>query len=281
MNLRRITARAAVAGVTTALAAGALVGATGTAANAAEAGNTYTCTQAGLGLTFDSTLTVSGDLPVPQYWAGAAVPAGLLSVTATVDSTTAGMLASYGASELRVDDFAFDMEGTSVPVPLDGPVEDGAWNGSGTNEAFTTPDPGTASAIMPSAMTVTAVIGGNDVPLDCVLADGQTAQTLASLELLQQSSATSAKAVSVKKGKAAKLPVTVTSTSLGGPVTSGKVTVKEGKKTLGTGKLNKKGKAVVNLGKKLKVGKHKVTVTYAGIPSVSGSKAKSTVTVKK
>jgi hypothetical protein len=43
MNLRHLTARTAVAGISTVLAAGALVGVTGTAANAATVTNTYTC----------------------------------------------------------------------------------------------------------------------------------------------------------------------------------------------------------------------------------------------
>ena len=42
MNIRNITSRAAVAGITTALAAGALVGVTGTAANAATVPRTTT-----------------------------------------------------------------------------------------------------------------------------------------------------------------------------------------------------------------------------------------------
>jgi hypothetical protein len=61
---------------------------------------------------------------------------------------------------------------------------------------------------------------------------------------------------------------------------SGKVVAKEGSKTLRTATL-KNGKVVLNLGKKLKVGKHKITVTYLGIPSVGGSSDKVVVKVVK
>lgn len=277
MKLRTITSRAVVAGATTALAAGALVAASAPA-NAATVDNTYTCTIAAQ--TFDSTLTVTGELPVPQYWAGAAVPEGLLNVTASVDEATAGQLAGYGATELRVDDFAFDLSGSTVPVPLSGPIAEGSWNGSGSNEPFVTPNPGVASALMPAAMTVTAVIGGIDVSGPCTLAEGEEAQTLASIELLKQSSETLADDVTAKKGRKVVVPVAVNSTSLGGPVSGGKVVAKKGKKTLDSAKL-KNGKAKLNLGKKFKVGKTKVTVMYKGIPSVGASSDKITVTIKK
>jgi hypothetical protein len=283
MNLRKITTRAAIAGATTALAAGALVGATGTAANAATVSNVYTCTVAGSA--FDTTVTVSGELPVPQYWAGAAVPPGLLpiTVTATVDPGTAGLLSVVGVTHARSDDFALPMVDSSVPVPVEGDfVTEGGnttWEAEGVNEAFTTPDPGTASALMPSAFTLTAEATSGDIPVPCTLKEGETAAAVATIDLLRQSSATAAPAVKAKVGKKAKLNVSVTSTSMSGPVAGGKVVVKEGKKTLGSATL-KNGKAKVNLGK-LKKGKHKLTVTYSGIPSVNGSSVKTTVTVKK
>src|SRR3954468_17554682 len=108
MNLRHLTARTAIAGVTTALAAGALVGVSTTAANAAEISNVYTCTT-GLG-PVDATLTIIGDLPVPEYSAGAAVPAGLVNVMAGIDPSTAGALTGIlHATSLRIDDFAVDL----------------------------------------------------------------------------------------------------------------------------------------------------------------------------
>lgn len=288
MNLRRLTARTAIAGVTTALAAGALVGVSGTAANAATVSNTYTCSIPSL-YSGDFALTVSGELPVPQYWAGAAVPAGLLNVTATstVPADAAPLLAGLGYTGAKSDDFAFNLNGTSVPVPLTGNFATSggttSWNATGSNAAFTTPDPGKASAILPAAFSLTTT-GGTSQPvtLACALKTGETAQTLASIDLLQQKSATTApKAIKAKQGKAAKVNVAVKSTSLNTPVTTGTVVAKEGKKVVGKGKLSKKGIATIKLSKKLKPGKHKVTFTYAGTKSIKGSSAKSVVKVAK
>ena len=60
MNLRRISTRVAVAGVSTAIAAGGLVAATGVAANAETVVNTCTCSNAAVGITKDFDLTVDG-----------------------------------------------------------------------------------------------------------------------------------------------------------------------------------------------------------------------------
>lgn len=286
MKLRTITSRAAAAGATTALAAGALVGVTTTSAVAAEVTNTYTCVNSLFEISFDQTMTVSGELPVPQYWAGAAVPAGLLNLTvsAPVDPTVAGMLGGYGVTSARSDDYTIALGTGTVPVPISGDfvTEEGAttWEAAGSNEEFTTPNPGQTDGNLPQTFTLTAESGAvGDVPFVCTLKEGETAQTLASLMLLRQQSETVAKNVTAKKGKKVTVNATVSSTSLSQPVMSGKVTAVKGKKVLGSGQV-KNGKAKLNLGK-LPVGKHKVTVTYAGIPSVAGSSDKITVTVKK
>lgn len=288
MNLRHLTARTTVAGISTVLAAGALVGVTGTAANAAAVTNTYTCSIGTL-YSGDFALTVDGSLPVPQYWAGAAVPAGLLNVTAksTVPADAAPLLASLGYTGAKSDDFAFDLSGTKVSVPLTGNfVAAGGsttWNATGANTAFTTPAPGTASAILPSTFTLVTTGGtGQPATLNCVLKTGEAAKTLASIDLLQQASAVTApKSVKAKQGKPAKVKVSVKSTSLNTAIASGNVVAKEGKKTVGKGKLNSKGVAVLKLSKKLKPGKHKVKISYAGTPSIKGSTAKTTVKVAK
>lgn len=277
MNLRRLTARAAVVGV---VASGAIVGLGATTANAAEASNTYTCTFSGMNI--PATLTVSGDLPVDSYWAGAPVPAGLLPVTAGVDPTTGGLLATVlHATAVRVDDFAFGLGKGSVPEPLSGAMSGSTWSGAGNNLAFVTPDPGPTAVTMPSAMTVTALVGDTPISLPCVLADGQTAASVASINLIQQESATTApKKVTARKGKAASFPATVKSTSISAPVTSGKVVAKEGSKVVGTGKLGSKGIAKINLSKKLKKGKHKLSVVYPGTKSIKGSKTTTTLVVR-
>ncbi|MGB0101957.1 MAG: Ig-like domain repeat protein [Nocardioides sp.] len=283
MNLRKINTRIVVAGATTALVGGALVATTVAPASAATVSNDYVCTSSFGPMT--TTLTVSGDLPVPQYWAGANVPAGLLAVTATASDIPAPMITFGNVTDATAEDFAFDMDGAEVPVPLSGTfASDGEgaydWNATGSNEPFVTPAPGLQSAVLPASFNLVAnssTMGA--IALPCELAEGEEAQTLASIELLKQASATTAKNVSAKKGKKAVVPASVESTSLGGPV-SGKVVAKKGKKTLASGML-KKGSVKLNLGKKLKVGKHKITVKYLGVPSVGGSSDKITVTVKK
>lgn len=287
MNLRLITTRTAVAGATVALAAGALVGITSTAANAATVTNTYTCSLPNV-YSGDFDLTVTGEIPVPQYWAGATVPSGLLNITAeaTVPADAAGLLGAAGVTGAKSDDFAFALGNSPVPVPLAGDFETAGgatkWMASGVNDAFTTPNPGTYDALMPVAFTMTTMQGDTpSVSLGCVIKEGtEPAAMSEGFTLLKQASATTApKAVSAKKGKAVKLAVSAESTSLGGPV-NGKVIAKEGSKVLDSATL-KKGKATLDLGKKLKVGKHTITVTYKGLPSVSGSSAKSVVTIKK
>ena len=157
------------------------------------------------------------------------------------------------------------------------------WTATGKNKPFTTPKPGTATAVLPAKFTLTAESAQfGSVPLPCVLKTGETAKTLASIQLLRQQSALVVKAPKkVKKGKLAAIAVTATSVSYGATVPDGTVVVKEGRKVLGKGKLNKVGKVTVKLGKKLKVGKHKLTVTYTGTPSIKGKTVKTVLKVVK
>ncbi len=287
MNLRKITTRAVVAGATTALAAGAFVGVTSTAANAVIVSNTYTCTLTGI-YSGDFAMTVSGELPVPQYYAGASVPAGIISieVSATVPADAAALLGAYDVTGAKSDDYALTLGSGAVPIPIAGDfvAADGAttWEATGANTAFVTGNPGTVDGFLPEAFTLlpTKADGTTFGSLACALKDATPAEIVTDFPLQKRSSQTVAKNVTVKKGKAAVVPVTVSSTTLAG-LNGGKVVAKEGKKTLGTAKVNSKGKASLNLGKTLKVGKHKITLTYSGIPSMGGSTGKVTVTVKK
>lgn len=289
MNLRKFTTRAVVAGATTAIAAGALVGVTSTAANATTVSNNYSCDMPGL-VTFATAVTVTGELPLPYYWAGATVPGGIvtpITVSATVPSAVSGLLAGAGVTGAKSDDYALALGNGSAPFPVAGGFETtgGAttWEASGSNADFVTGDPGLVDGFLPTSFTlVPTKDDGSEVgSLTCTLTDAAPAEIVTDFELMQQKSATSAPAVKVKKGKKATLKASVVSTSVSGsPVTGGKVTAKEGKKVLGTATL-KNGVAKLDLGKKLKPGKHKITVTYAGIPSVAGSSGKTTVTVKK
>ncbi|MCW2772261.1 MAG: hypothetical protein JWN91_587 [Nocardioides sp.] len=286
MNIRRITARTAIAGATTALAAGALVGISTTAANAVDVTNTYNCSNAGLGLSFLSEMTVSGDLPVPQYGAGAPVPAGIINITAKayVPDDVAPLLAGAGVTGAKSKDYAAHVGTTAAGIPLSGDfaTDEGGtyWDAAGANSAFVTPAPGTYDALLPDAFTLTAMQGDTEsIEMDCVLADGQVPQSFGSIEIVKQSSNISVpKTVTVKKGKAAKLTATFSNGT--GGVGIGKVVAKKGSKTLDTATV-KNGMAKLNLGKKLPVGKNKITVTYVGNPSINTSSAKTTVIVKK
>lgn len=285
MDFRTITARTVVAGATTALAAGALVGVTTVGASAETASSTYTCRAPADAFVSDFAITVEGGLPVPAFWAGAPVPQGLVSITAKAPLTAeqAAALGSFGITGAHSDDFALGFGSSSVPIPIAGDftTADGAttWSAKGANDPFTTPNPGPNDIVLPSAFTMTTENAGGDfLPLACAIKTGETPATLvAGYPLNQQLSATSAKA---KNGKRPSIAVSVSSTSWGQTVATGKVVAKEGKKVVGSATL-KKGKAVLVLSKKLKAGKHKITVSYAGTKSLKGSSAKVTVTKKK
>ena len=285
MKLRSLTSRVAVAGATTALMAGGLVAATGTAANAVDVTNTYDCSNPAVGA-FPVDMTVSAALPVPAYGAGAQVPGGIIQVTAKayVPDAIAPLLQGAGVTGAKAKDWAASLGASKVPAPLDGlfKTDDAGtyWDASGVNGTFLTPAPGSYSALLPESFHLTAMQGENEsIVLDCALAEGQEPQSFGSIEMVQQESNISVPAkVTAKKGKAVKLKATFSNGT--GGVGMGKVVAKEGKKTLDTATV-KNGVAKLNLGKKLKVGKHKITVTYVGNESIKTSSAKTTVAVKK
>ncbi|MFC7493881.1 MULTISPECIES: Ig-like domain repeat protein [unclassified Nocardioides] len=284
MNLRRFAARSAVAGITTTLAAGALVAGSAGTANAATVANTYTCTVAALSSTFDTTLTVTGDV-VPTAPAGWTVPAGTLKLTATAtvtDPAIQAALKNFGVSSARSDDFTIALGKTAAPIPLSGAVtSDGTtttWSASGANKKFVTPGAGNVNALLPAKFTFTAETAAipDGVAIPCELKAGQSAQSLGAVALTQQTTKTTVKKTTAKVGKVATLVVKVKGNA--GPATSGKVVVKEGKKTLGKAKV-KNGTAKVKLGKLAK-GKHKVVAKFQGDKSFKASKGKGVVTVK-
>ncbi|MCW2845187.1 MAG: hypothetical protein JWN22_3103 [Nocardioides sp.] len=285
MNVVRMSSRLAATGAVTALAAAALVSVGTTAANAATVMNTYTCSAPGV-YTGDFPLTVTGELPVPQYFADAPVPAGLLGITVTaqVPADAAQLLGAFGVDGAKSDDFGFALGTSTAPVPITGPFNtagDGSvtWDATGTNGAFRTPTPGHYDALLPQSFTLMTTSGGNDVAaLGCVLKTGETAAALTSIDLIKQNSTTtSSPKVKVAKGKKAKVPTSVGASNGGTP--TGKVVAKEGTKTVGTATV-KAGKAVVTL-MKLKPGKHKIVLSYGGNASINGSSDTTTVTVAK
>jgi hypothetical protein len=290
MNLRSFTARTVVAGATTALAAGALVGLGATAANAETASSTYTCTAPANAYVSDFAVTVDGGLPVTQYWAGAPVPADLLRVTVTSALTPeqAGALGSFGVTGAHSDDFGVKLGSKTVPIPVGGTFAASGgtttWTATGSNDSFVTPNPGLKNIVLPAAFTMTTEKTNDQgaqtdfLPLACVIKEGTTPSKLAEITLLKQASTTvvKPKTITVKKTKAVKIPVEVHGDAE--PVVIGKVVAKEGKKTLKSVNV-KNGKATLALGK-LKVGSHKITVSYVDSSgSIKGSSDKVTVKV--
>ena len=289
MNVMTKSTRFAATGAAVALAAAALVGVTGTAANAApEVTNTYDCTTPN-GLAFPVTLKTNalGIESFETIGAGASIPANLLKVTtrATMPAAAAQALGGSGVDHVELPDFAADFGSESVgvsgmvgyvadiinngdgTVSLDLPKDDPAteeWE-AGINKAFATPAAGVYDILMPGGFTINAYAADGTLiaPITCGLAADQTAQALHSIEVTKGASTASGKPVAktLKTTTVAKMKVTVLPS--GSRVPTGKVLVKEGTKTLGSAMLNDAGKATVKMGK-LKKGKHTVKVVYKG-----------------
>lgn len=283
MNLRRLSARTAVAGVTTALAAGALVGLGSTSANAATATATYNCVQAEFGLSYNFAITITQDPATTLAWAGQAVPKGkmgTISVSATVPADAAATMAGVGITGARSDDFKL---GGNVPFLVAGDFAPGAggtatWQGTGTNPAFAAAKPGAFSATIPSKFTIITAKTGSGFELDCTLVAGQVPTSLWDANLVKQTTKTTAKNATGKAGKPVKLKVKVKGN--GSVATAGQVVVTSGKKVVGKAKVNPTtGVATVTV-KKLDTGKNKLGLAYKGTPSFGASKGKVTVTVK-
>lgn len=285
MQINRFARRLAVATTSVAVAGTALVGATTTSANAAEATTDYTCTlplDLGAG---DFPVTVEGALPA-QFWAGAAVPAALansltVKVTAEIPDEIALVLNGFQVKEAASNDFGFALDTTAVPAPVAGPIttDDAGtttWNATGAVQAFTTPKPGTYDVALPQAFTITANANGQNVPVPCAVAEGEEAGSLGEIVLLQQTvKEFKAKGATVKKGKKATVKVTSLQADAGA-VNAGKVTAFKGKKKVGSANV-KNGKATIKIAK-LPVGKNKLTLKYGNNPSVKADST--TVTVK-
>ncbi|MBC9734500.1 Ig-like domain repeat protein [Nocardioides marmotae] len=287
INLSRTARRVAVAATSAAVAGTALVGATSGTAHAATVTTDYTCS---LGNLYSGTfpLTVTGDLPVDDYWAGAAVPAGLLNVqaAATVPADAAGLLSAAGVTGAESRDFAFKVGSATARVPLSGAfTTDGGvttWNGEGSNATFVTPNPTSApvGVVLPNAFKLTTKQGDEDsAELSCAVASGTTPASVDTIGFLKQTATkvtVTKKTIKVKKGKKAVVPVSVTSNAA---PTLGKVTAAKGSKKLGQATL-KNGKAKIKLGK-LPVGTHKVTVKLVGSPALKAATTKVTIKVVK
>jgi hypothetical protein len=281
MNISRMGRRLAVSGVATAIAAAGLVGASTSAANAAAGTSTYTCDFPVIG---SQQLPV--DATVPDISAAfPAIPAGLpldkgslpASFVFHANPTVAALLPNV--TGLSTPDFGVLLGDQLVPVAdfaLGAPTADtdpGSLKlpATGTNAPFSIPGAGTYALTMPKSFTLTGTALGQPVSVPCTT---DSPALLDTLNVVKNPSMVSAKApAKVKKGKVAKIAATVA-----GGVTpfSGKVNVFDGKKKLGAANLSSAGSAVYKA-KGLKVGKHVITVKYAGDAFRTAGKSKAVV----
>ncbi|WP_405821149.1 Ig-like domain repeat protein [Streptomyces sp. NBC_01390] len=164
--------------------------------------------------------------------------------------------------------------------------------------AWTPATPAPAQPVTDYRVTLTdadgALVGTKDVPATITslaftgLAVGNYTATVAAANLIgtgdaaswtgavKYASTTKATVATTAYGVTPKVAVTVTGTH--GVVPAGKVTVKEGATTLGTGTLSSTGKVTVSLSNHLKVATHTLSVSYAGSAKLNTSSA--TVSLK-
>jgi len=270
MNVSRMTRRIAVSGVATAIAAGALVGASSTAANAAfEATSTYTCNVGGNSVPM--SLTASVPLLPPTANAGTLIPANLLDVSTvlTIPATVAGQLGTAGVTGGSVQDFGMLVGDTLAPAPLanvafGAPNLDGSVpaTASAKNAQFVLPSAGTYDITLPKAFTFTPMTAAGPLPFT-VPCTTEAPAKLSSVVLAKNGSTTDATApAQIRKGTVAKVTSVVSSINDGTPAPTGKIVAKLGTKTVGTGTV-KAGKAVMKIAK-LPVGKDKLKIKYLG-----------------
>jgi hypothetical protein len=286
MNLARLASRVAVGGTAAALATAGLVGVTSTSASAAPISTTYTCSA--LGQSFPIPVSVDIAVLPSTAPAGFPVPAGLLSFNSTlsVPDAVQQQLNATNNTGAKSDDFAaaFGTTAAKAPVAWTKPAAavNGVWTytGKGANAAFLLPAAGTYSVKMPS--TFTLVTTGGTVPVSATCTSAAPSQ-LGTITLSKQASVTKVKAAKrVKHGavESVKIKVTNDYSKTGGVVPTGKVTIKDGKKTIAKGKL-KNGKVTIKV-KSLSVGTHKLVAKYGGDAYTAKSKSKTLkVTVTK
>ncbi|GHD52171.1 hypothetical protein GCM10010317_033700 [Streptomyces mirabilis] len=96
---------------------------------------------------------------------------------------------------------------------------------------------------------------------------------------VKYTSAVKAAAATTAYGKTPKVAVTVTDSH--GVVPSGKVTVKDGTTTLGTGTLDSSGMVIIGLSNHLKVATHTLSVSYGGSTKLNASATTAKLTITK
>lgn len=302
MKYTTLSRRTAAAGAASALVTGALVGATTTAAQADPVvNNTYTCTAAGQTFPVFLTSNAPGIEAFPEISAGTDLGPGLLSVTNTFTipdgvykfMSNAGVTTvsaptfsgAFGDTPIGVDGVSVTLAGmtqnanttwSSDSTDADG---DGV-EGTGFNAAFEVPAAGSYEILSPATLDLVATTAaGGQIPVACVTADGTTAGAYHQIQVNKNASTSKATAVNspVTKGEVAKVKVKVSAPN---ETPTGKVIFKKGAKNLGSVSLNARGIAILKT-KALAVGANKITTTYRGDGYTTGSKATTTVTVKR
>jgi hypothetical protein len=294
MKFNTLPRRVAATGAVTALTAGALVGLTTTAAQAATVTVEYTCPTPNdvtppLPVTLETDIpnlggvAATGPFPAGSPVGANSVPGGVVN-TFTISNATKQTLDGFGTTNIDFTDFAGQLGNSTVPadlpdVAVDGDLDQNAdttWSfvANGNNLAFNNPAAGTYDVLAPETFSFVATTAIGAVPITCT-ADSTPGSYGSQIEVVKNTSTTTVTSNSpVKKGAKAVITAKV-SADFRKP--TGKVTFKDGKKTIGTVKLKK---GVAKLSKTLSKGKHTIKVSYPGDGYATSSTGKTTVTQK-
>jgi hypothetical protein len=296
MNLRRLAARTAVVGLSTTLAVGALVSSGTVAANAAGGSGNYSCSVPGSPQPLPVTVTIDADLAgIPALPSGFAVAAGTLPIPVKF-TIPAAVIASLGTApipnvhQIGISAVDFALPWGDTKIPLTGLTQPKTATPATGDMVFSSPTathsdfrlPGAGANLpvtMPSSFTMTAVTDSAIVSTMVLTCTTATPTTLANLTVVKQGSMIGK--IKAPKSVKAKKKFSIVANVAGGNVpATGNVVAKEGKKVLGKGAL-KNGKATIVLKKGIKkVGKHTITVSYAGDKNTNAASNPSTVSVK-
>ncbi|PUA81933.1 Ig-like domain repeat protein [Nocardioides currus] len=272
----------------TALSAGALVTLATPAANAGVATNAYNCVNALAG-TVPVGVATDVTLP-PTAPAGFDVPADLLDVKnkVTIPNQAKALFTQFGVTNLDMTDYKLTLgdgrvgAGSLVVAPT-AFVDNG--NGTSTadingkNAAFTTPAADTYVVSAPVDFKLIATLAnGSTAEFVCTNAAAPT--SVGSVTVQANPATVTAKTkATIKSGKDAKVKVKVTADN---EDPTGKVVAMIGKKKVGKGTLADNGKVTITVkAKKLKAGKNKIKLAYAGDGFTAAGKAKVVVKVTK
>ncbi len=182
----------------------------------------------------------------------------------------------------KSDDFgtAFGDTVAKAPVVWNGPpTSDGTnttFTGKGANAAFLLPKAGTYAVTMPKTFTLLATnaSGGTVATAPCTTASAGDDRHHHAEQAGRQGQGQGRQVGQGRRGRQPSRARSPTSTrKTGGPVPTGKVIIKDGKKNVGKGK-RKNGKFTIKV-KSLTVGKHKLAVIYKGDDYTDKARARS------